>query len=192
MKFTTKPLSILSVPTALLLLYATPVQADNPESEIRETLLEQMELTLTPLQGDALDQVLGKSVWEMEATLLPQPSSGMRAASNQSDKVYYADGEVKAITVPTSNQSMAFLVDLIDPEFSLTDETAPLLQETLKALMPRRFFDSIDPDIVQDDGETWIFYTGTFFDDLKGFVVKVNEQGHIQTVDYHLRLEDNR
>jgi hypothetical protein len=184
--------AILSVLCIVYFAAAPSAHAGDEADKVREALLEQLEINLTPLRGAALDRVLGKTAWELEATLIPATEYGQAARSNRADKVYYVDGRVKRILIPSTNMSVDYMLDLIDPDFTLTEETASLLQETLKALMHDRFFDEIDPDIVRQDDSTWIFYTGTFFRNLKGFVVTVNEEGQVQAVDYSLRLEDNR
>ncbi len=179
---------------ALFLLSIAPahLRAEDAENEIREKLLEEMVVDLKPMRGEALDQVLRKTVWELEVTLLPDEDQGGRARANQTDRIFLADGSLKRIVSPSTNMPLPYFLDLIDPEFQLNEETAPVFKQMLESLMRRRFFEEIEPDIVQVDEETWHFYTGTFFDDLKAFVVSVNEEGNVTAVRYHLRLEDNR
>lgn len=179
---------------SFLLFSAMPIQVQggDGEADIRKKLLEDMVVDLSPLRGEGLRDVLHRTVWELEVTLLPQEDQGGRARSNQTDLVFLADGELKRIVSPSTNMPLPYFLDLIDPEFRLNDESAPVFQQMLKSLMHRRFFDEIEPDIVQVDDETWHFYTGTFFDDLKAFVVTVNDAGKVVAVHYHLRLPDNR
>ncbi|MCC5849193.1 MAG: hypothetical protein JJU29_13990 [Verrucomicrobia bacterium] len=179
---------------ALLLLAMAPaaLRADDAENEIRKKLLEEIVMDLSPMRGEALDQVLRTTVWELEVTLLPDEDQGGRARANQTDRIFLADGTLRRIVSPSTNMPLPYFMDLIDPEFQLTEETAPVFKQMLQSLMHRRFFDDIEPDIVRIDDETWHFYTGTFFDDLKAFVVSVNEEGNVTAVHYNLRLEDNR
>ena len=55
MNLRTKSLSAISVLSVLFFNCVTTVHADNPEAEIREALMKQLELKLTPLCGEAVD-----------------------------------------------------------------------------------------------------------------------------------------
>lgn len=99
------------------------------------------------------------------------------------------DGALVLVSTPTTSEPLPYFDDLIHPDFRLTEGTADDFQSALKAIMPDNLFERLDGESIRSREGEWHFLTGTFFDDLKGFVVTTDDEGRVQAVSYDLKLD---
>jgi len=173
--------------TALVLVFALqPSWAD--DAALREKIMENVALELEP-KGEEL---VGKSIqYKVYAAKLEAFSDHNFFAHTINIRLYQdAEGEVIPVFTPTTNEPLPYMDGLIHPDFRLTAETAEQLKTVFETVMPENFFDDVDDvdPIRQVDGK-WQFITGTFFDDLKGFVVETDDEGKVTAVTYSLGID---
>lgn len=161
---------------------------DDERAVIREKLIENASFTVTPLEDAALADVFHRRLYEVEIHLFPD--HGHRSRS-QELMVFETEEGLGQVFRPNTNEPLPYLTSLVDPEFRLNEETAPSFEQALRLLMPEDFFEEEDLDqpVIRAEADEWHFLTGTFFNNLKGFVVAVDSEGRVTDASYSLDLE---
>lgn len=158
--------------------------ADNTsvETMFRDSMAVEVKEAVRP----AFDGIFAHSVYDVEYTMF---SDNERFSPGSDYRVFVVDSRLEPIFMPGSNTSLAYFDDLIEPAFRLTKGTAPDFMSALKALMPEKSFDDVEGKAIRQVDGQWQFVTGTFFDDSKGFVVSVDDEGRVEEVAYNLKLK---
>lgn len=96
--------------------------------------------------------------------------------------------EVNDVPQPTTNQKMPELLKMLNKQFKLkSQQDAETFEAALDELYPIRFKKETKA-IKKVDGK-YVFVRGTFFKDLKGFVVTANADGAITDISYSLGIK---
>lgn len=165
-------------------LLANPSTAQ-PSDDFRQAFLDNISLEVTTLAkehvGTVIQAPIRKVKFEAFAGHSDSPSYGRIT-------VFESDGQLVPVEVPATTQPLPYFDKLCHPDFSLTEESASAFLDMLKAIMPDSFFDTFEGQRIRQSDGQFQFLTGEFFDDLKGFVVSVDEGGHITSVSYSLEL----
>ncbi len=159
--------------------------ADEELDQVKDLFMEGVQVEVERIDPETLDPVLQHPVYRLQIQLFPVESIYRRTGS----PVVYQDegGALAQIFTPSTNEKLPWLEHLLDPEFRLSEETAPQLESALRAFLPERFFEE-DEDILRELSGEWRILTGTFFDNLKGFIFKVDDEGRITEASYSLDL----
>jgi len=160
------------------------------EAELRGKVMEKVSVELAPVGEDLFGGIMRYQVFAAEIKAFDEEHSfgGIQTR-------VYADeeGEVVSVFTPYTDQPLPYMDGLINPDFRLTEESASELQALLKAIMPENFFRGMeaieDVEVIREKNGKWQFLTGTFFDNLKGFIVAVDDEGRVIGVEYALGVE---
>lgn len=184
MKMLTKTLILILLAAGLTMGTAS----GDEHAALKAKFLENIQVEIEPLKTDALGEVFQQPVYQFEVQLFETES--VLFGQSRDFTAYETGDGVAQILVPSTNEELPWLMTLIDPGFRLSEETAPQMEAALRAVMPERFFemDHDDEVIVALPGE-WRFVTGTFFDNLKGFILTVNDDGQVTGAVYSLNIE---
>lgn len=141
-----------------------------------------------PLAGDALGKVFAAKFFKLGVSV---GADGMSV-----DLVVAKSGDnLLEVTTPSTTADMPDFKTLFKPDFKLkTDADAKSLQAALDLLYPidERFSDGkedIKAKTFKHTGTTWTFIRGKFFDDFKGFIVKIDANGTVTSVEYSLNIK---
>ena len=171
---------------ALAAVLASPATSvAGGHEEVRRMAVESMSVDVTAIENPAFPGVFGRQLYDVTYTRF---ADNERFSPASTYRVYRAGGRLVPVFDPGSKTELGYFDELIAPDFRLTRETAPDFMAALKALMPERFFDEVEGDAVRRVEGRWQFLNGTFFDDVKGFVVSVDGEGRITGVAYDLKL----
>lgn len=176
----------LAVPLALFLLIAAtgPVRATETDA-IGELFVRGLDVEVTAIANPAFNGVFARRIYDVTVTRF---ADNERFSPSTESRVFRSGDRLVPIFYPGSNTELPYFPALLADDLRLTRDTAPDFRAALVGLMPDGFFDAVDgPAVRESDGE-WVFPTGKFFDDLKGFVVSVTDDGAVTGVRYSLAL----
>lgn len=176
--------TIIFSPLLGLALGASTALAKEPDT-FHQAFLENIELQVTTKAEGHVGSVIRAPIhtvrFEAFAGHSDSPSYGII-------EVFESGGRLIPVEIPVTNQTLSWLDDLIHSDFLLNSDSADAFLEVLKLAMPADFFDEFEGKRIQRSGNEWHFLTGEFFDNLKGFIVTVDGNGHITGVSYSLEL----
>ena len=162
------------------------VAQENEFEELEMLFLDDIQTEFTQVASAETSEVLQHSLYQLAYTPF---SSLIEDSGRQLEReriVYEHEGQLYAFWTPTTNMDMPFFDNLVDPDFRLDESSASAFRDLLITVSGDDFFESVDTDDIQyHDGE-WVFLTGTFFSDYKGYVVHVDDTGHVEGVSYDL------
>lgn len=167
-----------------IMTFASPADASE-QKWVEKTFRDSMAVTVKAVKNPAFSGVFQKTIYDVEYTMFAD-NKGFSPGSDY--RVFTGDDRLIPIVKPGTDMKLDYFDPLINPDFTLNDGTAEDFRAALKALFGDRFFDRVDGKSIQTVDGDWQFLTGTFFDHLKGFVVSVDQQGHITAVHYKLKL----
>lgn len=169
---------------AFFMTVAIPSAASEQEW-VEKTFRNSMDVSVKAVKNPAFSDVFQKTIYDVEYTMFAD-NKGFSPGSDY--RVFTGDDRLIPIVKPGTDIKLDYFDPLINPDFTLNDGTAEDFRAALKALFGDRFFDKVDGKSIRKVNGDWQFLTGTFFDHLKGFVVSVDQQGHITAVHYKLKL----
>lgn len=163
------------------------VAQENELEEVEALFLDDIQTEFTQVASAAASDMLQHNLYQLAYT----PFSSRADESGRSlgrERILYAhEGELYPFWRPTTNMSMPFFDNLIDADFRLDTDSARAFRNLLVTLSGDDFFDPVETDAIQQHDGEWVFLTGTFFSDYKGYVVRVNQAGHVEGVSYDLK-----
>lgn len=180
---TTPILAGLVAATFALWAPATPAL---DKAEFREAFFDNMDLDIETRGRKHVGEILVRPVHFVTFEAYEGHS---HTPSRGSIIVYEYDGRLEPLHVPSTDERLPYFDDLLNPDFRLTAERAEAFMDMLHDIMPESLFDKLRIERIRPGDNRWEFLTGTFFDNLKGFVVDVDDEGRITDVSYELGLE---
>ena len=155
----------------------------------RDDIRLEVEPVVTPESSDIVRRTLYRYDYDTFASR--SDDSGWR--STREYFFYRHEDQLVPFQRPSSDTDLsAFFGDLVAADFVLEEATADDFRDLLITLTGEDFFEEEDvklDNIVNHRPDEWIFFTGTFFDDYKAFVVYTDDDGHPEKVLYRLRQQ---
>lgn len=174
--------TIISTTLLALLLASTVAGAAD---QFQERFLSNISLEVTPKGEQYVGDIIQSPVYKVRFEAFPGHSFSPSYAIIE---VFDSGDDLVPVVVPSTNEDLPYFNQLVHPDFQLDTSSAADFEAMLIAVMPGDFFDDDRSDSVETSDGRWIFYTGTFFDKRKGFVIDLNESGQITGVSYSLEL----
>ena len=181
-------LVFLSIGIAILASTALADSMGEAETKsVRAAALELIETTPKRVESEAIQRVFSARFYEVELKISQGPSAWQTVTL----RIARSGDKYQTVGLPGSNADMPALAKFFNPEFRLTNRAqAELLQKALDQVYPiSTFGDEKPPKEIRQEGTTWSFVRGKFFDDFKGFVVKTGEEGVIASIAYSLDIK---
>lgn len=175
--------SILFMVTALV---ATAVTAQASEREwVEKTFRESMTVSVKAVTNASFSGVFQKNIYDIKYTMFADNES---FSPGSEYRAFAGNDRLVPVVKPETNMKLTYFEGLINPDFKLNKESASSFMAALKGLFGDWFFDKVKGKSIRKVNDGWQFLTGTFYGHLKGFVVSVDQNGHIMAVHYNLKL----
>jgi hypothetical protein len=170
----------------LALAPMTALAAADETKAVEQEVLKRIKITPTKVESLAVKKVFAATFYKVKIGIKDGDStstSELSLARNQ--------GKFVSIESTTTTRKMPVLQSVVKKDFKLKSEAdAKVFQEALDKLYPvRGFGDDGKAKAIKKTASGWTFVRGTFFKDLKGFVVTTDASGVIKTIDYSLGIK---
>ncbi|AMC99440.1 hypothetical protein [Halomonas chromatireducens] len=172
---------------------SAPSVSEEELAEVKALFMEDMRLEVEPVVTPDNNDIVQRTVYRYDYDTFASLSddSGWRSTR---EHFFYQDGDrLRPFQRPSSDTDLsAFFGGLLDPGFVLDEATADDFRELLMTLTGEDFFEEEDvklDNIINFRPDEWIFFTGTFFDHYKAFVVYTDDDGHPDKVLYRLKQQ---
>ncbi|EWH03415.1 hypothetical protein [Halomonas sp. BC04] len=172
---------------------SAPTVSEEELAEVKALFLDDIRLEIepvvTPDGSDLVQRIVYRYDYDTFASL--SDDSGWRSTR---EHFFYHDGErLVPFQRPSSDMDLStFFGGLLAPDFVLDEASADDFRTLLITLAGEDFFDEEDvklDNIINFRPDEWIFFTGTFFDHYKGFVVYTDDDGQPEKVLYRLKQQ---
>lgn len=172
---------------------SAPSVSEEELAEVKALFRDDIRLEVEPVVSPESSDIVQRTVYRYDYDTFASRSddSGWRSTR---EYFFYRDGDqLVPFQRPSSDTDLsAFFGDLIASDFVLEEASAEDFRELLITLTGEDFFDEEDvklDDIVNFRPDEWIFFTGTFFDNYKAFVVYTDDDGRPEKVLYRLKQQ---
>ncbi|MCK8516341.1 hypothetical protein M0534_08385 [Methylonatrum kenyense] len=172
---------------------SAPAVDEEQLAAVREAFLDDLRLEIEPVLTPDNSDLVRNTVYRYDYDTFASQSddSGWRSTR---EYFFYQDGEqLVPFQRPSSDADLSSFFDgLLASDFVLDEDSAEDFRDLLMTLTGEDFFEEEDvqlDNIVNHRPEEWIYFTGTFFDDYKAFVVYTDDEGRPEKVLYRLRQQ---
>ncbi|MCE9663270.1 hypothetical protein LY622_07425 [Halomonas sp. M5N1S17] len=172
---------------------SAPSVSEEELAEVKALFMEDMRLEVEPVVTPDNSDIVQRTVYRYDYDTFASLSddSGWRSTR---EHFFYQDGDrLLPFQRPSSDTDLsAFFGGLLDSGFVLDEASADDFRELLMTLTGEDFFEEEDvklDNIINFRPDEWIFFTGTFFDHYKAFVVYTDDDGHPDKVLYRLKQQ---
>ena len=183
-----KLLAVLCLGVAIVASQAFAEPMSDAEAKVvSAAALALVETTPKRIDSATIQKVFAARFFVVELKIVTGPSSWQSVSL----RLERSGDKYQTVGLPSSNADMPALTKLFHPSYRLTDKAqAELLQAALEEVYPiSTFGDEKPPKEIRQEGTTWSFVRGKFFDDFKGFVVKTDEEGAVTSIAYSLDIK---
>ncbi|MFY0989777.1 hypothetical protein [Halomonas sp. C05BenzN] len=172
---------------------SAPTVSEEELAEVKALFIEDIRVEVEPVLTPDSSDIVRSTVYRYDYDTFASRSddSGWRSTR---EHFFYRHGEqLVPFQRPSSDTDLsAFFGGLLAADFVLDDDTADDFRALLITLAGEDFFEEEDvklDNIINFRPDEWIFFTGTFFDHYKAFVVYTDDEGRPEKVLYRLKQQ---
>ena len=173
---------------------SAPSVSEEEIAEVEALFRDDIRLEVEPVLTPDSSEIVQRSVYRYDYDTFASRSddSGWRSTR---EYFFYRDGEqLVPFQRPSSDSDLSSFFDgLLAPDFVIDEANADDFRALLITLTGEDFFEEEDvqlDNIVNFRPDEWIFFTGTFFDYYKAFVVYTDDDGRPEKVLYRLKQQE--
>lgn len=173
---------------------SAPSVSEELLAEVKALFRDDIRLEVEPIVTPESNAIVQFPVYRYNYNTF-DAQSGDSSRPRTNEGFFYRNDEDQLLPFqrPTSDTDLStFFSGLLATDVILDETTADDFRELLITLTGEDFFEEQDvklDNIVNFRPDEWIFFTGTFFDHYKAFVVYTDEKGHPEKVLYRLKQQ---
>ena len=172
---------------------SAPSATEEELAAVKGLFRDDIRLEVAPVVTPESSDIVRRTLYRYDYDTFASRADDSGWRSTREHFFYRHEDQLVPFQRPSSDTDLsAFFGDLIAADFVLDEASADDFRDLLITLTGEDFFEEEDvklDDIINFRPDEWIFFTGTFFDDYKAFVVYTDDDGHPEKFLYRLRQQ---